>query len=229
MPKLSVVLPCYNEEKNLPQILRKYSSIPLDFELILVDNGSSDNTKDVLKKEIPKYKFSRFVTIKKNIGYGFGVMAGLRAAKGEYLSYSHADMQCDPYDIYKGWKILISSEDPENTLVKGNRKGRRNFFTACFHAVATILFLRRFDDINGQPKIFHRNLMKNMKKPPDEYSLDFYIQYKSIKSKFKVVSFPVEFKKRLYGKSSWDFSIVSKIKTISGWVGYLLKLRLFGE
>lgn len=229
MPSLSVVLPCYNEERNIPHILKGFSSLPMKFELILVDNGSMDNTKEVLKNEVSKYRFARYITVKKNIGYGFGIMAGLRSAKGEYLSFTHADMQCDPYDIYRGWNVLISSENPEKLLVKGNRRGRKNFFTSCFHTVATVLFLKRFDDVNSQPKIFHRSLLNTFKNPPDGYPLDLYIQYKAIKSGFKVISFPVKFKKRLYGRSSWNFGVISKIKTISEWLSYLIKLRFFGE
>lgn len=228
MPEISVVLPCYNEGKNIPVILKRFSSLPLDFELILVNNGSLDNTAEVMEKELPKYKFARSVTVKKNIGYGFGILTGLKAAKGHYLSYSHADMQCDPYDIYNGWRMLLSSQCPEKILVKGNRKGRKNLFTSCFHGTATVLFFHKFDDVNGQPKIFHRSLLKSMKKPPYGFSFDFYVQYMALRSDFGVISFPVKFRKRLHGKSSWASNFRSRLKTILGMTGYLLKLRFFG-
>ncbi|MDI6721160.1 MAG: glycosyltransferase family 2 protein [Candidatus Aenigmarchaeota archaeon] len=225
MPVVSVVLPCYNEGKSIPEILRKFRSLKMDFELILVDNGSFDDTGKVLEKELPKYRFARSVKVTKNIGYGFGILSGLRASKGKFLAYSHADMQCDPYDIYKSWKILSSSRNPGKVLVKGNRGGRKNFFTSCFHAVALILFFRKFDDINGQPKIFHRSLVNEMKDPPFGFSFDFYVQYKALKSGCDIISFPVSFRKRMHGKSNWSSSTMSKIKTVARFTAYMIKLR----
>ena len=66
--KLSIILPCYNEEKNIPLILEKFNNciITEDIELILVNNGSSDNSDNVLKKLLPKYSFARTVKIEIN-------------------------------------------------------------------------------------------------------------------------------------------------------------------
>lgn len=231
MPQLSVVLPCYNEAKNIPLILKGYSRIAklLPMELILVDNGSTDDTEGVLKKELLRNGFARSVKVKKNIGYGFGIVSGMKCAKGEFLAFSHADMQCDPYDLYKAWKILSSSKTPEKTMVKGRRAGRSNFFTSCFHATATVLFLRRFDDVNGQPKMFHRSLLEMMKNPPHGFALDFYVQRMALKNGFEVRGFPVKFKKRVHGKSSWATSIRSRVKTIARLGLYLVKLRIIGD
>ena len=230
MSQLSVVLPCYNEGKSIPFILENYSKIAknVPMELIMVNNGSLDDTEDVLRKELPKYKFARSVKVEKNMGYGFGILTGLKSTKGEYLAFSHADMQCDPNDILRAWEILSSSGAMKKTLVKGNRSGRQNFFTSCFHAFTSVLFLRKFDDVNGQPKMFHKDLMKTFRKPPHGFALDFYVQYKAIKSGFEVKSFPVEFGKRLHGKSSWATSIRSRSKTIFRLGMYLLKLRILG-
>ncbi len=228
MTKLSVILPCYNEGENIPLILERYSQVAkrVPMELVLVDNGSTDGTEGILRKELPKYKFARSVKVGKNIGYGFGILSGLRTAKSGYLAFSHADMQCDPRDIEKGWKILISSVSPERTLVKGNREGRANFFTSCFHAASSAVLMKHFDDVNGQPKIFHKDLLGMMKKPPNGFSLDLYVQYTALRNGFAVRSFPVKFKRRLHGKSSWATGIRSRAKTIAGMSAYILKLRM---
>src|SRR3989344_2901291 len=130
-PLLSVVLPCYNEEKNIFTLLERYSRISrkIPMELVLVDNGSTDETEAVLKKYLPKYRFARSVKVKKNVGYGFGIFTGLKAARGEFLAYSHADMQCDPEDVLRGWSLLSRKK---SVFVKGSRKGRKGFLTSCF-------------------------------------------------------------------------------------------------
>ena len=69
-PELSIVVPCYDEEKNIPLILERFESAikVKGVELIVVDNGSNDNSPAVIKKLLPKYKFARTVLVKKNIG-----------------------------------------------------------------------------------------------------------------------------------------------------------------
>ena len=70
---LSVIVPCYNEEKNIPLILQKFDNCidSNDIELILVNNGSTDNTENLLKKILPKYSFARSVKIEINEGIIF--------------------------------------------------------------------------------------------------------------------------------------------------------------
>lgn len=232
MPKLSVILPCYNESKSIHEILDRFSSVRTnDSELILVNNGSTDNTAAILKTELknPKYKFARSVTIKKNQGYGHGIVFGLKNARGEFMAFSHADLQCDPSDIFRAYRVLNSLKNPDTALIKGNRTGRKNFLTSSLHVLAALLFLRRFDDINGQPKVFHCSLLQKLKAPPKDFSLDFYVQYTALKHGYSVISVPVKFIKRKHGQSHWASTFKSRFKTISGFVKYMVKLRVFGD
>ena len=93
--KLSIVVPCYNEEKNIPLILERFDEMIErdDIEVILVDNGSTDNSAQVLTELLPKYSFARTVKVEVNQGYGYGILQGLRECKGEYIGWTHADMQ----------------------------------------------------------------------------------------------------------------------------------------
>ena len=72
IPILSVVLPCYNESKGLENILKRFQEVGagVNFELILVDNGSTDNSPEVLASLLPRYPFARSVRVEKNVGYG---------------------------------------------------------------------------------------------------------------------------------------------------------------
>ena len=97
--QLSIVLPCYNEADNLPLILAGYAKAwraDMAAELILVNNGSTDHSAEVLQRELanPDYAFARSVLVEENQGYGHGIFTGLQAARGEFLAFSHADMQC---------------------------------------------------------------------------------------------------------------------------------------
>ena len=129
MIKYSIVIPFYNEEKNIYYViksLKKISNKIKDIEFILVNNGSTDNSQNifynVLKKENKK-KFKYF-KIKKNIGYGHGIKYGLDKASGNYLAWTHADMQTNPTDILKAIKIIKNSKKYSNRLFgfKNNHK-----------------------------------------------------------------------------------------------------------
>ena len=95
----SLVIPCYNESKNISFLLKKYSFFlkKVSNEIILVNNGSIDDTYKVFKKI--KNKNINFVSLKKNTGFGNGLIRGINNAKGKYIIYSHADLELDPNDV----------------------------------------------------------------------------------------------------------------------------------
>ena len=112
--KLSIVVPCYNEAKNIPLILERFSAVIKreDIEVILVNNGSTDQTAKILKEWIPKYSFARTVLVEKNQGYGYGILQGLQSCKSEYVGWTHADMQTDPADVIRGLEVIESKKYP---------------------------------------------------------------------------------------------------------------------
>lgn len=229
---LSIVLPCYNEAKNLLLLLEGYLKARLDFpfELILVNNGSTDQSKQVMSQilENPIYNFAKVVEVEKNQGYGFGILQGLKSAKGDFLAFSHADMQCAPKDVFLAFEKLHASKNPEKTLIKGKRQGRKfsaNAITFFMAFIASVVLGKKFSDINGQPKVFHRSLLPYLEKAPLGFELDLYLLYQAKRNGFFIETIPVEFNKRLFGKSNWDFSFFSKWKAILKTIIYIFKLK----
>ena len=133
--KLSVVVPCYNEAKNIPLILSGFEKVIKrdDIEVVLVNNGSTDDSARVFENLLPDYAFARLVNVVENKGYGFGILAGLEQSGGTYIGWTHADMQTDPADVIKALTIIENGNESENIYVKGDRKGRPffdQFFTS---------------------------------------------------------------------------------------------------
>jgi len=229
--KLSIIVPCYNEEKNIPLILEKFNEVINDeyIEVIVVNNGSTDNSKNILDKLIPKYSFARVVEVKINKGYGFGITSGLQDAKGEFIGYTHADMQTDPTDVLKALKIIESQSDSKNCYVKGDRKKRPlfdQFFTMGMSAFETIYLGKKLWDINAQPNIFHKSFFENIKDNcPKDFSLDLYLLYMAQIQGLSVVRFNVVFPERIYGKSSWNTGLSSKYKFIKRTLNFSFKLK----
>ena len=229
--KLSIILPCYNESENIPVILEKFAAVMnrSDVEILFVNNGSNDASKDIFSQTIPKYFFAKVIDIKVNQGYGFGITSGLREAKGEYIGYMHADMQTDPADSLKALEIIEKHPNPENCFVKGDRKGRsfvNQFFTIGMSLFETIYLNTRLWDINAQPNIFHRTFFEAIKDScPKDFSLDLYLLYMAKKKKLHIIRFDVMFPDRIFGSSNWNTGIVSKWKFIKRTVQFSTKLK----
>ncbi len=118
---LSIILPCYNEQDNLEFLFNSLDPVAAahqDLEIILVNNGSTDNSAAVFEQELAKRNQNIFkvVTVEKNIGYGYGILTGLRAAKGNILSLTHADRQTDPMDVLKALGIYNSHPSVHQTM-----------------------------------------------------------------------------------------------------------------
>jgi glycosyltransferase involved in cell wall biosynthesis len=229
--KLSIIVPCYNEAKNIPLIFEKFAGIIKrpDIEILFVNNGSKDTSQEVFNQIIPKYSFAKVIKIEVNQGYGFGVFSGLNEAKGEYIGYMHADMQTDPADPIKALEIIESQPNPRNCFVKGDRKGRSlldQFFTIGMSLFETIYLSTKLWDINAQPNIFHRSFFESIKDNcPKDFSLDLYFLYMAKKKKLNIIRFDVMFPDRIYGSSNWNTGIASKWKFIKRTVQFSMKLK----
>src|SRR3989338_6808111 len=132
--KLSIIIPCYNEAMNLPLLLEQFFQAinRNDIEIIIVNNGSQDDSQDIIDRLLPNYPFAKCLKINHNQGYGFGIISGLKSAVGDYLAWTHADLQTSPVDVIKGFELMERSNNPKKTLVKGRRYGRSfgdNLFT----------------------------------------------------------------------------------------------------
>lgn len=228
--KLSIVVPCYNEENNIPLILEKFNEAikTNEIEVLLVNNGSTDNSEAILNKLIPNYSFARVIKVDMNQGYGFGITSGLHEAKGEFIGYTHADLQTDPADVLKAIKIIERQNNPHNTYVKGDRKGRAlfdQFFTMGMSLFESAYLGQKLWDINAQPNIFHRSFFESLDNYPKDFSLDLFFLYIAQKKSLDIVRFDVVFPPRIYGESSWNTGLASKWKFIKRTIDFSIKLK----
>jgi len=228
-PRLSVVIPCYNEAKNIPLLLERIAgAVPAGVEIILVDNGSVDESARVLAKLLPKYRFARTVKVEVNQGYGYGILQGLQSARAEYIGWTHADLQTDPKDIFRGLSIIETEGTKGPLFIKGLRKGRPLFdriFTWGMGVFETIYLRTALWDINAQPTIFHRSLYESWRIPPHDFSLDLYAMYTARKNNFVFHRFPVLFPDRIHGVSSWNTGLAAKWKFIRRTLDFSFRLR----
>tara|TARA_B110000027_G_scaffold118315_1_gene130219 strand:+ start:3241 stop:3954 length:714 start_codon:yes stop_codon:yes gene_type:complete len=229
--KYSLIIPCFNEAKNLELLferLKKFKDVSIEIEIIIVNNGSIDNSKKILENLVKNYQFVKIVNVKKNQGYGYGILSGLKSASGDVLGWTHADLQTDPLDVLTSIKFFEKSPYPEKIFVKGLRKGRS--FTSVFFTVGMaffeiILLNKIMWDINAQPTMFHRNFFETWTLPPKDFSLDLFAYYMAKKNKLIINRFNVYFGKRAYGVSHWNVGLASKYRFIKRTLTYSFSLK----
>lgn len=228
--KYSIVIPCYNEEDNIPLLIKEFDRFCEEYEIqiILVNNGSEDNTAKILDEYCPIRSYIKVVNVNINQGYGYGILQGLEVAEGEYLGWMHADMQTSPNEIIRIIKDVSKESYNEKVFIKGLRKNRPfldSFFTFGMSILESIYLQTILYDINAQPTLFHRSLCSKWKNPPFDFSLDLYAYYTAAKLKYNIKRYPVMQNKRIFGQSSWNTGMNARIKLIKRVFFYSKKLK----
>lgn len=110
--KISIVIPAFNEEKTVGLVLDALHKLKLEYdkEIIVVDDGSSDKTSNIVKKKEENYKELKFIKHDKNMGKGAAVQTGLSFATGDILMVQDADLEYDPNDIPRLMRPLIEKK-----------------------------------------------------------------------------------------------------------------------
>lgn len=235
---LSIVIPCFNETKNITLVLTQLNEL-IDkqeyfIEVIVIDGGSTDNTPQELTEffsTLPDEHFKLILNQERG-GYGGDIMKAVSTARGQVLSWTHADLQTDPGDVLKAYeKYLYLTKQNEKIFIKGERKNRRMieaFFTFGMQIVAFLALKLYLDDINAQPKLFSREFYAAhlREKYPTDFSLDLYALYQAKKNGYQVHTIPVYFKERIHGEAKgggggWRM----KINLIKRTFKYIFELR----
>ena len=228
---LSLVIPCYNEAKSLPALAQRCAELTeaeADCEVILVDNGSGDDTPAVMQAALAGKDRLRSTRVSVNRGYGFGILSGLAEARGDILGWTHADLQTDPMDALRGLEAFKTAADPGRLFVKGSRYGRPAAdvaFTFGMSVFESVLLRRPLRDINAQPTLFPRSLYETWKTPPEDFALDLYAYVSAKAAGLEVARFPVRFGERVHGVSHWNVDWRSKVKFIRRTMDYSLRLQ----
>ncbi len=168
--KLSIAIPVYNEEHRLPAKLEPYlrwlDENAVDYEIVLVDDGSTDGTLRYLKNLSFKNKRVRFIHSPRNRGRGFGMKTGVLSATGDYILETDADLPVSPDHIITFLKFL--EENPEYDYAIGSRGHPQSTFLLkqpairvfagnVFHGIFSFLFGGNYKDVMCGFKMFRRD------------------------------------------------------------------------
>ncbi len=202
---LSVIIPVYNEVDNIQEILKRVKSTKLAWEIIVVDDGSKDGTRDVLQKLEGKGGV-RVILHEHNKGKGAAVRTGLQAALGDIILIQDADLEYSPHD----YPILLEPiKNGTADVVYGSRfLGGPRRVAMFWHMVANylltfmtnILYNTILSDMETGYKVFRREVIKDMPLHASRFDFEPEFTAKVLKRKYRIFEVPISFNPRDYSQ-----------------------------
>ena len=150
--KISIIVPCYNEEESLPLFYEEINKVSLRmknviFEFLFMNDGSVDSTLDILKKLAKGDKRVRYISFSRNFGKEAGMYAGLCNAVGDYVAIMDADMQDPPGMIEEMYSSIINEGYDCVALYSSSHDDYsffRRFFTKCWYKTVDLMFSTKY-------------------------------------------------------------------------------------
>lgn len=205
---LSVLVPVFNEEESLEAFYNKLSSVVprlnKDYEIIFIDDGSTDNSLKILKEFELKDKHLRIFSFRRNQGKSEALTLGFQKAQGEYIATLDADLQDQPEEIVK----LLEKTKEGYEVVCGWRKNRQDplfkkISSKFFNFTAGVLWGLHLHDYNCGLKVYSREAAQSLRLYGGMHR---FIPLLVFQEGFKICEVAVLHEKRRFGKSKYGFS-----------------------
>lgn len=227
--KLSIIVPAYNEEKTIGKIIEELKSIEfgVEKEIIIVDDGSTDNTSSILKELQNKFKEIKVIFHKKNQGKGAAIRTGIKISTGDIIAIQDADTEYNPHQIKDLIQPILKNDC---LIVYGSRFLKENpvlykkyyFGNKFISWVIRKLFGGNVTDAYTCYKIFHRKTLENITLESKGFEIEAELTCKFLKNKYRILELPISYTPRSLKEGK-------KIKFKDAIIGLLtiLKIKFF--
>jgi glycosyltransferase involved in cell wall biosynthesis len=198
-PKLTVVIPVYNERGTVMTVLEKVKSLPVSKEIIVIDNLSTDGTRELL--ETVSDPEIRVVLQSKNLGKGTSVKLGFAMAKGEWVIIQDADLEYEPSDILR---LLEHAEKAGEVavfgsrLLTGNPQGMLAFYIGrvVLNLIFRLLFGAKTTDVATCYKLVRSDIAKRLRLRCSGFDLDFELASALRRLGYNIAEVPITYRPR---------------------------------
>lgn len=213
---ISIIIPVYNEAKTLRDILKRVDEthFPIDKELVIVDDYSTDGTRDILKNEYEGKYTVRYHD--KNYGKGHAVRTGIAATTGDYVIIQDADLEYDPADLVpmlermraENLQVLFGAR---NEIANRNRPTGTSYYFggAVVTFVMNLLYHQKLTDGMTCYKMYKAEFLKRLPLQSERFELEPELMALTAKQGITIKEFPISYKPR-------NVSEGKKIKWIDG-------------
>jgi len=230
MTTLTIIIPVYNETSTITEILQKVINVNIDKQIIVVDDYSTDNSREKILKM--KNKIDEIIFHEKNLGKGAAIKSGQKFVKGKYVIIQDADLEYDPSDYEK---LIEPLKNKQNKVVYGSRvlgKKRytlknfsslsRIFFNHCLTILSNTLNNQNLTDAHTCYKVFDADIFKKFNLEEKKFGFCPEVTTKVSKLGYQISEIPITYKGRSY-KQGKKIKFIDGIKAII----VLIKYRFF--
>lgn len=221
--KVSIIIPVYNEKATLLEILERVEAVDIDKEIILVDDGSTDGSREILESVEPGR--AKVVLHEKNAGKGAAIRSGLPHCTGDIITIQDADLEYDPEDLVR---LLRPIEKGKADVVYGSRftGERRNMFfwhwvgNRFLTFITNILYDTTLSDMETCYKMFRADIIKGVELKSRSFEIEVEMTTKILKRNHRIYEVPISYAGR-------EFQEGKKITWRDGLIAlyYLIKYR----
>lgn len=211
--KLSIIIPAYNEEKTISEILKRVLDVnygDIDKEVLVVDDGSTDNTLSLAKEFAKTHKEVKIIEHKRNKGKGSGVATGIKNATGDILIIQDADLEYNPQDIprlidpiiKKKFRVVYGTRLRNAPVIFGKDKTPlliHYFGNKFLSLVTSVLYGARVTDMETCYKAFDKNVLQGVRLKSRSFNFEPEVTAKILKKRIKIHEMDIKTKPR-----GWD-------------------------
>lgn len=203
--KLSVIIPVYNEQKTICEILKRVREVPIEKEIIVVDDCSRDGTWELLQHEGATHAETHIYHHEVNQGKGAAVRTGLTKAAGDILIIQDADLEYDPCDYPRLLEPILRGE---TQVVYGSRfmgqyermSGLHNFGNRFVTLAANVIYQTRLTDMETCYKVFTRDVNRKIRLVSPRWGFDPEITAKILRNGYQIKEVPI----RYHGREAFE-------------------------
>jgi glycosyltransferase involved in cell wall biosynthesis len=205
-PLLSVIVPCYNERATVAELLRRVKHVPVDKEIIVIDDKSTDGSRDVVAALAAEWPEIRHVLQPVNQGKGAAIRRGIQEARGDIIIIQDADLEYDPEEYPKMIQPIVDGHAdvvfgsrfegyPRRVMLYWHRLG--NTFLTFLSNATTNLDLT---DMETCYKAFRREVIQSIKLNSDRFGIEPEVTAKVAKRGYRIFEVPISY----YGRDYWE-------------------------
>jgi glycosyltransferase involved in cell wall biosynthesis len=205
-PLLSVIVPCYNERATVAELLRRVREVPIDKEIVVIDDQSTDGSRDIVAKLALEWPEIRHFVQSVNQGKGAAIRRGIDEARGDIVLIQDADLEYDPDDYPKLIQPILDGHAdavfgsrfegyPRRVMLFWHRMG--NTFLTFLSNATTNLDLT---DMETCYKVFRREVIQSIKLNSNRFGIEPEITAKLAKRGYRIFEVPIAY----YGRDYWE-------------------------